>query len=111
MTELVEWLRAALNSVESDARSFLELHPGWPDWPTLGLANVVASRRILDEHSESEGVCSRCGEEDMQEYYDGETETETAEYEWRQLPFPCLTVRLLAVPHADWPGYRDEWRP
>lgn len=26
-------------------------------------------------------------------------------------PYPCDTVRLLALPYADRPGYRDEWRP
>jgi hypothetical protein len=26
-------------------------------------------------------------------------------------PYPCPTVRLLALPYADRPGYRDEWRP
>jgi hypothetical protein len=25
--------------------------------------------------------------------------------------YPCPTVRLLAQPYADRPGYRDEWRP
>ncbi|MDT0567904.1 DUF6221 family protein [Streptomyces sp. DSM 3412] len=25
--------------------------------------------------------------------------------------FPCLTLRLLALPYADRPGYREEWRP
>jgi hypothetical protein len=24
---------------------------------------------------------------------------------------PCPTLRLLALPHADRPGYREEWRP
>jgi hypothetical protein len=23
----------------------------------------------------------------------------------------CSTVRLVALPHADRPGYREEWRP
>lgn len=26
-------------------------------------------------------------------------------------PWPCPTVRLLALPYADHPGYRKEWRP
>lgn len=26
-------------------------------------------------------------------------------------PTPCQTVRLLALPYADRPGYREEWRP
>ena len=25
--------------------------------------------------------------------------------------WPCPTLRLLALPHADRPGYREEWRP
>ncbi|MGZ4565945.1 MAG: DUF6221 family protein [Blastococcus sp.] len=24
---------------------------------------------------------------------------------------PCPTLRLLALPYAGYPGYRDEWRP
>ncbi len=24
---------------------------------------------------------------------------------------PCTTLRLLALPYADRPGYREEWRP
>jgi hypothetical protein len=24
---------------------------------------------------------------------------------------PCTTLRMLALPYADRPGYRDEWRP
>ena len=26
-------------------------------------------------------------------------------------PTPCPTVRLLALPYADRPGYQEEWRP
>ena len=26
-------------------------------------------------------------------------------------PSPCPTLRLLALPYADRPGYREEWRP
>ncbi|MEU3683745.1 DUF6221 family protein [Streptomyces sp. NPDC030592] len=25
--------------------------------------------------------------------------------------YPCPTLRLLALPYADRPGYREEWRP
>jgi hypothetical protein len=25
--------------------------------------------------------------------------------------WPCLTLRLLALPYSDRPGYRDEWKP
>lgn len=26
-------------------------------------------------------------------------------------PWPCLTIRLLALPYATHPGYRQEWKP
>lgn len=25
--------------------------------------------------------------------------------------YPCATIRLLALPYVDRPGYREEWRP
>ncbi|WP_406200107.1 DUF6221 family protein [Streptomyces sp. NBC_01017] len=28
-----------------------------------------------------------------------------------QVQYPCATLRLLALPYADRPGYREEWRP
>jgi hypothetical protein len=28
-----------------------------------------------------------------------------------QVRYPCKTVRLLALPYADRPNYREEWRP
>ena len=28
-----------------------------------------------------------------------------------QEPAPCPTLRLLALPYAGYPGFRDEWRP
>jgi hypothetical protein len=78
--------------------------------PARVLAEVAAKRRIVNEHEQVPeslqgfhrdgtygdivSVCSACGT--------------TGEYpvEW-----PCTTVRLLALPYADIPGYRDEWRP
>ncbi len=29
----------------------------------------------------------------------------------QSLDFPCRTLRLLALPYADRPGYRAEWKP
>ena len=29
----------------------------------------------------------------------------------QRVPVPCPTLRLLALPYAGCPGYRDEWRP
>lgn len=83
------------------------------------LADIDAKRRILSEHPAEQRYrhngtitemmelpkeerllpipgrfhCSRCGDAD-----EGEE------------PWPCATVRLLALPYADRPGYRDTWR-
>lgn len=32
-------------------------------------------------------------------------------YPFVQAPWPCKTLRFLAVRHADRPGYRSEWAP
>ena len=71
--------------------------------PARVLAEVDAKRRILDEHPpirEPYGWAGRC-----QRCIDGD-DPWAKEAEW-----PCLTVRLLALPYADWPGYRPEWAP
>jgi hypothetical protein len=36
--------------------------------------------------------------------------SDDARSEWGA-DWPCLTLRLLALPYADRPGYREEWRP
>lgn len=82
--------------------------------PARVLAEVDAKRRILNLHypvdgrvysDESPGdfktvsVCAVCS------YLDREEEPADEQ------PYPCLTVRLLALPHAGHPGWREEWRP
>jgi hypothetical protein len=58
--------------------------------PARVLAECEAKRRIVGEHREQAGggccVCSR------HEY-------------------PCPTLRYLALPYADHPDYREEWKP
>lgn len=60
------------------------------------LARIVADRQILELHepytSEEHGTaCWTCGSHGV--------------------PYPCKTLRLLALPHADRPGYQESWRP
>jgi hypothetical protein len=58
--------------------------------PARVLAEVEAKREIVDQHGPTEdGTCRLC----------------------LYLPLPCITLRLLALPYTDRPGYRDEWRP
>ncbi len=56
------------------------------------LAECEAKRRIVEAHDlNEERLDIECGE---------------VEHNW-----PCLTLKLLALPYADRPGYREEWRP
>lgn len=68
--------------------------------PARVLAEVNAKRRIIDEHPilTAWKVCTRCSD-----FYD------TAPIS--RIYGPCPTLRLLALPHAGHPDYRQEWRP
>lgn len=81
----------------------------WPDrWhPVRVLAECGAKRRIVDMH-ESEDVDGRL--------MDGEEIIVPCCVVCRdenglREEAPCPTLRLLALPYADRPGYRPEWRP
>ncbi len=78
--------------------------------PASVLARIAADRRILALHAPSGNECRTCcGEPYIEEYWDGETET--TEWKRTDLTWPCPTVRLLALPHADRPGYQESWKP
>ena len=68
--------------------------------PARVLAECAAKRRIIDEHHKVEEYadpitfCSACGGHPS-----------------HGSDWPCYTLRLLALPYADRPGYREEWRP
>lgn len=64
------------------------------EWdPARVLREIDAKRRILSEHALNGWVCSTCDNGDVDQ------------------TFPCPTLRLLALPYADRPGYREEWAP
>ena len=74
--------------------------------PARVLAEVDAKRQIIDEHritpkdqgaGGAETFGCECCHFDYNEGYQG--------LGW------CPTLRLLALPYADHPDYRDEWRP
>ncbi|MER6533001.1 DUF6221 family protein [Streptomyces sp900105755] len=63
---------------------------------------IDAKRRIMECHESwvadnGDTICGRCG----REHVDGRPGGH----------FPCQTLRLIALPYADRPGYREEWRP
>lgn len=120
MTDLVAFLRARLDDDEQAASFFhwatadqSDVQPTWDIEhhpvdvalmlsPARVLAEVDAKRRILDEHpiyrnSANDPVCGTCGQDDQTGDLIGD--------------WPCPTVQLLAMPYADHPDYREEWRP
>lgn len=114
MDDLVQWLRAQLDEDERIARAC----PGNGEWsaediavygpdlsvevrahmaehdPRRVLAEVDAKRRIIDLHKGVNDYCAEC-------------DLVRSNYPYH----PCTTLRLLALPYADRPGYREEWRP
>jgi hypothetical protein len=80
-----------------------------PYWLTISarrvLAECEAKRRIIALHGYDESL------------YDNKDEDEPryclacGDSDYEVGPYPCDTVRLLALPYADRPGYQEEWRP
>jgi len=67
------------------------------------LQEIEAKQQLLDEHQDvNDGSCGTC--------VDGQWGYPTHGASSPQR-FPCRTLRLLALPYADRPGYREEWRP
>ncbi|MGW3191619.1 DUF6221 family protein [Streptomyces ardesiacus] len=130
MVDLVEWLREQLDEDERTARATIWDGSGNKlDWeliasatidvggdefyvgdrtianhmmawePARVLREIDAKRRLLDLHREAEDP------QEMQDY------CTTCEVTGNYPYFPCQTLRLLALPYADRPGYRPEWQP
>ncbi len=64
--------------------------------PSRVLAEVAAKRAILGLHGCPEPLLEVC---------------DLCTSEWNVVHMPCQTVRWLAVPYADRPGYDEAWRP
>jgi len=103
-------------TLEGDTLPFLRITKG------RVLREVEAKRRIVDEHAPvqqgfnwtgphgapgTERVpdwrCSRCSDCFPDADYDEDTHSS---HSW-----PCLTLRLLALPYADHPDYDPAWAP
>lgn len=67
--------------------------------PARVLAECETKRRVVELHS-IDHPCLRNG-----------TETYMFRTPASEIPDPCDTLRLLALPYADRDGYREEWKP
>jgi len=75
--------------------------------PARVLAECDAKLAILEQHPTGSGwdgdnfgcaVCETCAHYDHSGDLNGD-------------PYPCKTLRHLALPYSDRPGYREEWKP
>jgi hypothetical protein len=73
------------------------------------LADVAAKRRLLAGHGPGRWVDESGGRwKDEPDNWDAPWQKCAGE-EWTS--YPCETVRLLALPYAGHPDYREEWKP
>jgi hypothetical protein len=78
--------------------------------PARVLAEIETKRRIIELHAIgpcADGpkgvlVCGTCGP-----HGDSTAAWHGGDYAW----YPCDTIKTLALPYADHPDYREEWRP
>ena len=74
--------------------------------PARVLAECEAKRRIVEEHKGS-WSCSVCLDYmDSDEGPGGDSCETVVMKDW-----PCPTLRLLSLPYADHPAWREGWRP
>jgi len=77
--------------------------------PRFVLADVAAKRRLLAGHGPGRWVDESGGRwKDEPDNWDPPWQRCAGE-EWTS--YPCETVRLLALPYAGHPDYREEWKP
>ncbi|MFD8254950.1 DUF6221 family protein [Streptomyces werraensis] len=132
MDELVRWLGVQLDADKARAAQWHDLECSIHEHQEGGLLKAVAA---LEVYGEVPGAVCDCGgparvlrEIDAGRqllalhlptpYQDeGDRWPGCTTCSWRdemddlQVRYPCKTVRLLALPYADRPGYREEWRP
>ena len=117
MSDLATWLRAQLDYQRLLGETLQAL--GGPRSPLsdesgsmlqkagdLLVADAAAGRQLLTVHHQDGGDCSTCVQWRDDEDPDGGRTAYPGSMRW-----PCSTVRLLALPHADRPGYDEAWRP
>lgn len=117
--DIAEWLTQVWDDEERRAKAQSHWADGWlepaprsgpshgyvgaPVRPTTDqiVARITADRQILALHQPESAdslFCITCAGQVIA----GDLEAD---------PWPCATVRLLALPYADRPGYREDWRP
>jgi hypothetical protein len=109
--DLVEFLRARLDDDKRIAEAASE--PGGPHWPNSDIeirtpqmehARRHDPARVLAEVEAKRRIVEAFEADDNRERYGGCGD----DCEWKALDY---ALRLLALPYADHPDYRPEWKP
>jgi hypothetical protein len=114
---LADWLLERIAEDEADAKTAAGSRPDW-EWtdiavgtyylhaahvrrhdPARVLAECEAKRRIVEEHPQTASI--RHPVTDNKIYVCATCDSEAT---------PCPTLRLLALPYADHPEFKPEWR-
>lgn len=78
-------------------------------WDPQGvLDDIAAKRRQIGNHKADDKGCCRTCAHWTSDWVDG-FKVDRLAYEG--VTAPCLTLRLLALPYADRPGYDESWKP
>lgn len=115
--DLVTWLRQQLDEDERRAPLTMQIGAMRPStaWVTERLADeIAAKRRILDLHATTVEKGPRSPFNPMTGEPQGPQFSAYCDLCGWAADDPlsaCETVRLLALPFADRPGYRQEWAP
>jgi hypothetical protein len=112
MSELVEFLRARLGEDEQAARMRRGTYPrpedgdwAWTNIKHAGSALIVKADRVLREVEARRKMLDEL-------YPEVKGADESIEGEWNSNPYNADTLlELLALPYADHPDYREEWKP
>lgn len=103
MIDLAEYLRTRIADDQATAREATKLPPSGPGSAARIVAECEAKRQLIALHSQTgDGECSVCA--------NGVDESEGDPFLIGE-PWPCSTLRLLALAYAGEPGYRAEWLP
>jgi hypothetical protein len=114
MDELVRWFGVQLDEDEQNARrGYLKADPlpdydGWDTNTTAGLPPIVAAR-VLREIEAKRGVLRQ--HEAVREQVRNPVSAENRQAARIAQGELEDVLRLLALPYADRPGYRQEWAP
>ncbi|MFC8361109.1 DUF6221 family protein [Streptomyces griseorubiginosus] len=129
MVELVKWLRAQLDEDELVARNTGQPGTSWRNFDmdgelrddlnagTVAYVPRVETRVHIARHDPARVLRESDAKRQIAAWRRQPTQKEFSSGRYRTMGcrcgdgWPCATLRLIALPYADRPGYQESWRP